>query len=154
MFDESLAADKSETNAGVLKDIKDSVDHLYQLKLAADDAEKNYKDAKNELSKLLEDSGVDKMTGDLCTVTLQLKTSCTTPKDNLAKAELFKYIEENYGFTVLQSMLTINSRSFSAWHAIEIEKRIEETGDIEFKLPMVEPYEYYSLGIRKRTIKK
>ena len=30
----------------------------------------------------------------------------------------------------------------------------EETGDIEFKLPMVEPYTYYSLGMRKRAVKK
>jgi len=152
MFDQSLS--EAPTTAEVLKQIKEKVDNLYSLKLLADEAEKKHKEAKGELAKLLEDSGVDKVQGDLCTVSLTLKTSCTVPKGEAEKAALFEYIKSNYSDTVLQTMLTINARSFSSWHDKEVEKMIEETGDIEFKLPMVEPYTYYSLGMRKRAVKK
>ena len=152
MFDTSLS--EAPTTAEVLKEIKEKVDTLYQLKVAVDEAENKHKAAKAELAKILEDSGVDKVQGDLCTVSLALKTSCTVPKDELNKAALFDYIRGCYGDTVLQAMLTINARSFSSWHDKEVEKMIEETGDVEFKLPMVEPYTYYSLGMRKRAVKK
>lgn len=152
MFDQSLTTEA--TPAEVLKEIKEKVDNLYQLKLVVDEAEKKHKEAKNELAKILEESGVDKVQGDLCTVSLALKTSCSVPKDPEKKRELFQYIKDNHGETVLRDMLTINARSFSSWHDKEVEQKIEETGDIEFKLPMVEPYTYYSLGMRKRTVKK
>ena len=152
MFDESLSTEA--TPAEVLKEIKEKTNALWELKLAVDVAEKKHKAAKAELAKILEDSGVDKMQGDLCTVSLALKTSCSIPKDDALKAELFDYIKSNYGEVVLQDMLTINARSFSSWHDKEIEKKIEETGDVDFKLPMVEPYTYYSLGMRKRAVKK
>lgn len=152
MFDESLST--PATSAAALKEIKEKVDKLYELKLDVDRAEKKHKEAKSELAKILEDSGVEKVQGDLCTVNLALKSSCSVPKDASQKKELFDYISKNHGETVLQDMLTINARSFSSWHDKEIERLIESTGDVEAKLPMLDPYTYYSLGMRKRSVKK
>lgn len=151
MFDESLTNTEAITPAEVLKQIKEKVNNLYELKQKADAADKAYKDAKNELSDIMEKAEVDKMQGDLCTVNLQLKTSCSVPKDLNKKKELFQYIKNNHGEEVLRTMLTINARTFSSWHDKEVEQKIEETGNIDFKLPMVDPYSYYSLGMRKRT---
>ena len=153
MFDESLTDSSIVTPAQVLKEIKEKTDRLYTLKLASDAAEKLYKNAKNELSKILEESGVDKVQGDLCTVSLSLKTSVSVPKDELQKFLLFKYIEREYNTDVLNAMLTINARTFSSWHDKEISKHVE-AGDIDFKLSMLEPYTYYSIGIRKRSKSK
>lgn len=153
MFDQSLTESEATTPAEVLKEIKEKVDKLYELKVKSDEAEKLYKDAKNELTDILEKAGVDKVQGDTCTVSLQLKTSCSVPKDLAKKKELFQYIKDNHGEEVLRTMLTINARTFSSWHDKEIESKIEETGDVEFKLGMVEPYSYFSLGMRKRTKK-
>lgn len=149
-FDESLNTEN--TTAEVLKEVKHKVDNLYRLKQLADKAEKEYKDAKNELSKIMEESEIDKIQGDECSVSLQLKSSATVPKDPKDKESLFNYIKENYNDTVLQDMLTINARTFSSWVTAELDKLVTN-GIIEPKIPGVNPYEYYSLGMRKRSKK-
>ena len=151
-FDQSLNTPEANTPAEILKSIKEKVDQLYALKMLSDKAEKAYKDAKNDLSKIMEDAEVEKMQGDSCTVNLALKTSVSVPKDHSLKHKLFSYIKENAGEEVLRDMLTINARTFSSWHNKEVEAKALE-GDFEFKLSMVEPYEYFSVGLRKRTVK-
>lgn len=151
-FDTSLTDTEATTPAEALKDIKEKVDKLWQLKQASDKAEKAFKEAKNELATILEESEVDKMQGDLCNVSLALKTSCSVPKDHNKKKELFTYIKDNHGEDVLREMLTINARSFSSWHDAEVASKVQ-AGELDFKLEMLEPYTYYSLGIRKRAKK-
>lgn len=149
MFDENLAP-KANTSAEVLKEIKEKVDNLYNLKLISDKAEKEYKNAKNELASILEDAEVDKVQGDTATVSLALKTSVTVPKDEFEKQELFDYINSKYGAGVLHTMLTINARSFSSWFNKEVEAKVNE-GDLEPNIANIKPYEYYSLSMRKRN---
>ena len=148
-FDESLSNTQS---AQVLKDIKEKADRLYALKMVSDLAEKDYKNAKNELSEIMEKAGVDKIIGDDCSISLALKSSCSVPKDMAAKQVVFNYITTTYNDVVLQGMLTINSRTFSSWVTKEVEKKNNE-GDLDFKVPGTEPYQYYSLGMRKRAPK-
>ena len=93
------------------------------------------------------------MQGDFCNVSLALKTSCSVPKEAAAKARLFNYITTAHGKDVLDEMLTINARTFSSWVDKEVEAKNKE-GDIDFKLDMLAPYDYYSLGMRKRAVKK
>ena len=156
----------TNSSAETLKEIKELVDEVYALKIAADEAEKKYKNAKNKLSNIMENADVDKMQGDDCTASLALKTSVSCPKDDVNKLKLFKYLAEKdpeicgdditkylAKSPTLLSMLTINAKTFSSWHNKEIELKAEE-GDFEFKLDMVEPYEYYSVGLRKRAARK
>lgn len=157
---------EEQTSSEVLKEIKDLVDEVYSLKLAADVAEKTYNAAKNKLSDIMEKAEVDKMQGDNCTASLSLKSSVSCPKEDYKKVELFKYLAEKdvekndvekvkqalVACPTLLAMLTINARTFSSWHNKEVEAKALE-GDFEFKLNMVEPYEYYSVGLRKRTKK-
>lgn len=143
--------DKSQS-AETLKRIKQLVDHVYKLKLEADRADKEYNKAKSELAEIMEQAEVEKMQGDTCNASLALKTSVTVPKDDADKKVLFDYIEKEHGKDVLFRMLTINARTFSSWHQKEIESKIEE-GELEFEVPAVKPYEYYSVGLRKRAVK-
>lgn len=157
----------TQTSAEVLKEIKELVDKVYSLKLESDVAEKNYKAAKNELSGIMKNAEVDKMAGDTCNASLALKTSVSCPKDDADKLAIFEYLAAKDIVTdeagsdlktillkrpTLLAMLTINARTFSSWHDKEIEAKAKE-GDFEFKVPAVEPYDYYSVGLRKRAAK-
>jgi len=141
---------KPETPAEILKEIKEAANYVYKLKLEASEAEDKFKNAKAELLQIMLDAEVDKLTADTCTVSATKKMNVSVPKDEANKARLFRYIAENYGPESLNSMLTINARSFSSWYDAEIEKHTSK-GDYDFKLDMLEPYERDSLGIRKRT---
>jgi len=159
----------AQTSAETLKEIKELVDEVYSLKLANDVAEKKYKEAKNRLSEIMKNAEVDKMAGDTCNASLSLKTSVSCPKEDDKKLALFKYLAAKDGAEVgegvtpafitdlanhptLLRMLTINAKTFSSWHDKEIEAKAQ-AGDYEFKLSMVEPYDYYSVGLRKRSKK-
>jgi len=149
-FDESL---QERPPAEILKEIKEKCDKVYALSLASKEAEKKFKEAKNELCKIMEDAKLDKMQGDTCNISCKLKTSSTVPKDQLSKDQLFNYIVEEYGRNVLDTMLTINPKSFNSWYDAEIAKHVK-LGNPDFKLKMIKPFEYYSLSVAKRTITK
>jgi len=167
MFDQDLV-NAPKSDAGTLKKIKELVDKCFLLKAEADAAEKKFKAAKNELSDIMTNAEVDKITGDNCSASLALKTSVSCPKEDAKKIELFTYLaekdcnEENkkpkwlakilIESPTLLNMLTINASTFSSWHDKEIASKVAE-GEIDFKLPMVEPYSYYSVGFRKRNKK-
>lgn len=153
MFDESLSSPEATTSADTLKEIKEKVDRVYALKLKSAKAEKEFKDAKNELAKLLEDSKVDKMQGDDCTVSLLQKSSVQFPKDEAGKKKAFDYIRKEFGETVLQEMLTVNANSFNSFYNAEVERKAAE-GDYEPDIAGLKPFTYFSLGIRKRAKKK
>ena len=140
---------EAETPARILREIKERADRVYHLKLAATKAEQDFKDAKAQLLDIMVEAGVDKFAAEACNITAKKKTSVTVPKDAGKKRELFDYIAKWQGGDVLQEMLTINPRSFSAWHDAEVEKH-NKNGDLDFKLEMLEPYTYDSLGITKR----
>jgi hypothetical protein len=142
----------TNTAAETLKEIKELVDHVYSLKIESDRTEKEYQVAKGRLAEIMENAEVDKMAGDNCNASLSLKSSVTVPKEDHLKRDLFNYITTEHGEDVLFSMLTINPRSFSSWHGKEVERKMIE-GELEFKLPMVTPYEYFSVGLRKRATK-
>ncbi len=155
----------AQTSAETLKEIKELVDEVYSLKLANDVAEKAYKDAKNKLSDIMEHAEVDKMAGDTCNASLALKTSVSCPKEDDKKLALFEYLAAKdcpedvdilknvlLDSPTLLRMLTINAKTFSSWHDKEVEAKAVE-GDFEFKVPAVEPYDYYSVGLRKRSKK-
>lgn len=146
MTDTSAAAAK-------LKEIKELVDKVYSLQLKSKAAEKEFNTAKGLLSEIMEEAEVDKMAGDNCNASLALKTSVSVPKEDHLKKELFDYITKEHGATVLFSMLTINPRTFSSWHGEEIKRLVVELDDLEAKVPAVSPYEYYSVGLRKRAVK-
>lgn len=135
------------------KKIQALVNDMYAAKLESDEAEKKFKALKSEVSSLMESTGTDKISAEKCNVTGNIKSNVSVPKDEKAKAELFEYIKDNYGVGVLQSMLTINARSFTSWYTAEIDKHVKE-GNHDFKLEMLSPYEVFSLGIRKKAAKK
>ena len=143
--------DESQADlAASLKEINALANEAYRAKLAADEADARAKELKNKLSALMETAGVDKITADNCTVSGKIKSSVSVPKDLAAKKKLFDYIKNNHGGEVLEAMLTINARSFSSWHDKEVTSKIE-AGLVDFKLEMVEPFEYYSIGMRKKA---
>jgi len=151
----------AQTSAETLKEIKELVDEVYSLKLANDVAEKKYKEAKNRLSEIMKNAEVDKMAGDTCNASLSLKTSVSCPKDKYLAAKdgaevgegvTPAFITDLANHPTLLRMLTINAKTFSSWHDKEIEAKAQ-AGDYEFKLSMVEPYDYYSVGLRKRSKK-
>lgn len=136
-----------------LRKIKELTDHVYELKLIQDKAEKTYKAEKAKLCEIMESAEVDKMQGDTCTASLSLKSSVSVPKEHASKKELFDYIKKTYSEDVLFDMLTINARTFGSWYTAEINKKALE-GEFDFKLDMLNPHEYYSIGLRKRAVKK
>jgi len=162
---------QNEADASKLKEIKELVDHVYNLKLISDKAEKEYNSAKNRLAEIMEKAEIDKMAGDECNASLTLKTSVSFPKEEDGKVAIAEYIasQDNpelepkrieeavnnlfHLSPTLLKMFTINARSFSSWATAEIERKASE-GEFEFQLPAVKPYEYYSVGLRKRSDRK
>ena len=134
------------------KDITDLVNRTFAAAQAVKAAEAHLKDLKSELVGLMTSAEVDKILGDACTATCAMKTSVTVPKTPAEKMALFKYIRESYSQTVLDEMLTINPRTFSSWHDKEVQKHVDQ-GDVDFKLDMINPYDYPSVSFRKRTVK-
>lgn len=142
------SADQNEL-AQSLAEIKELANQAYEADQRAKEAEAAAKELKNKLSALMESAGVDTITADNCTVSGKIKHSVSVPKDLPSKYELFKYIEANYGKEVLDEMLTINARSFSSWYDKEVEAQVQK-GNVDFKLPMLSPYERFSITYRKR----
>lgn len=154
-----------------LKEINDLANKAYQAKVEASEAEAKAKGYKSELTALMETAGVDKISADECTVSGKMKASTSVPKDHKDKIELFKYLMSldnnevvsedireitaklSTNYPTLFSMLTINATSFNSWYAKEQEKQIE-LGNIDWKLPFINTYEYYSVGFRKKASKK
>lgn len=134
------------------KQINQLVNDTYQAKLEADKAEKKYSELRQKLTELMSSTETPKIVGENCTASCSLKTSVSVPKELPKKLNLFNYIKEKYGETVLNEMLTFNARSFSSWYDKEVEAEAHK-GNFEFKLDMVEPYTYYSVGFRKRSKK-
>lgn len=144
---------KQETPAEVLKTIKEKADEVYEMREKLSALEKEFKLKKAELLDIMVDAGVDKLQGDLCSVSAKPKTSVSCPKGEKEKSDFFQYIATTYGKEVLNDMLTVNAKTLSAWHDRELEKKTRE-GDLDFKVPGLEPYNYNSLGITKRRTKK
>lgn len=136
-------------SAEVLARVKDLVDRTYLAKLAVDEAEKKLSELKQELTELMSTAEIDKFIGDHATATCTLKTNVTLPKEVTGKRNVFKYITDTYGNEVLEEMLTINPKSFASWYDAEVKKHVVE-GNLDFKIEGVKPYEYYSVGFRKR----
>lgn len=139
-----------ESQSKVLKEIKEKADRVYALKLASDKAEKEYKEAKNELVLIMSHAECDKMQADTVTASLLQKSSVSVPKEHDKKKKVFEYIEKEYGKEVLFDMLTINAKSFSSWYTAEQKKHIE-AGAFDWQLDEIKPHEYESLGLRKRN---
>jgi hypothetical protein len=135
--------------AEVLAKIKDLVNRTYEAKLVSEAAEGVLSNLKQELTALMETSGVDKFTGDNATVSGKMKSSVSVPKDMLIKDRVFDYIHTNYGPEVLKEMLTINPASFNSWYNAESDKKLSE-GDLDFNIEGLKPHSYYSVGFRKR----
>lgn len=159
--------------ADSLKEINELANEAYAAKVEASSYEQTAKDFKNKLSALMETAGVDKISADSCTVSGKIKASASVPKEDGAKLELFKYlmsqdnlhahtgkplgshaidelVEELTRYPILLGMLTINAASFNSWYASEQEKNINE-GQVDWKLPFISTYEYYSVGFRKKA---
>jgi hypothetical protein len=149
--------------SSTLKEIKELTDTVYRLKLEAEKADKAYSSAKMKLAEIMENAEVDKIQGDDCAASLSLKQSVSVPKDNKDKLDLFSYMGGEKVKTHLEELaklspdlftkLTINARTFSSWYTEETKQKVLE-GEFDFKLPMVKPHEYYSVGLRKRAVKK
>jgi len=149
---QALNEDQQSELAANLKEINDLANEAYAAKVKASEADQKAKDLKNKLSALMETAGVDKISASDCTVSGAMKTSVTVPKEMASKLELFNYISEKYGNEVLDAMLTINARAFSSWHDKEVAAEAQQ-GNLDFKLDMLSPYEYYSVGFRKKGAK-
>jgi len=149
MENEVLSVD-NQVMAEQAKKLKELADAVYKAKQAADEYEKKYKELKGELLNIMESAEIEKVQADNCTISLQLKSSVTVPKSNEQKKQLFNYIKEEHGQEVLDSLLTINARSFSSWFTKEQEAKMQ-AGDFDWTVADIKPYEYYSLGIRKRS---
>ena len=151
-----------------LKEINELANDAYAAKVEASAADQKAKDFKNKLSSLMETAGVDKNSAEDCTVSGKMKASASVPKDVAGKLALFSYIanldseggqglgevskelEILFKYPTLFSMLTINATSFNSWYAKEQQAEIEK-GNIDFKLPFISTYEYYSVGFRKKA---
>jgi len=158
--------------ASSLKEINGLANEAYAAKVEASGYEQKAKDFKNKLSALMETAGVDKISADSCTVSGKIKASASVPKDDAAKLELFKYlmsldntnpvgepavshaIEEVakslLNYPTLLSMLTINATSFNSWYGKEQQVHID-AGQVNWALPFISTYEYYSIGMRKKS---
>jgi hypothetical protein len=147
-MENSLTPQSSE-NAEVLSRVKDLVNRCYQAKLAVDRAEELYSKLKTELTELMSTAEIDKFIGDEATASCKLKTNVTVPKDIVGKRSVFKYIRDTYGEEVLEEMLTINPASFASWYNQELEAKVA-SGDLDFKIEGVKPYEYFTVGFTKR----
>ena len=133
----------------VLKEIKELVNATYAAKLAVTEAEGKFKKLNSRLTELMENSEVDSFEGDNCKAFCKPKSSISLPKDMGAKQKVFDYIEGKYGQEVLKEMITINPRSFNSWYNSEAEAALA-SGDLDFNLADIKPYEYMSLSFRKK----
>ena len=154
-----------------LKEINELANDAYKANVEAKDYEQKAKDLKNKLSALMETAGVDKISADLCTVSGKIKASASVPKEDGGKLELFKYLmsldnvnpngkpvmsvaiedlaKDLLNYPTLFAMLTINATSFSSWYNKEMASQIE-AGEVDWSLPFISTYEYYSIGMRKK----
>jgi len=132
------------------REVQSLVNDMFKAKLEYEQADKKFKDLKQKVLELMEKSGVDKLQGEKCNITLKDKTSNSLPKEVPLKLEVFSFIKNNYGEDVLNSLLTINANSFNSLVTKEIEnKKIQ--GEHDFKFPHVKTFEYKSIGIRKKA---
>ena len=159
-----------------LKEVKELVDHVYALKLAADIKDKEYQAAKNRLSEIMEKAEIEKVVGDDCNASLNLKNSVSFPKEPSDKLTLLTYVVERdneaeadkelaakraienlqeffNACPTAAKMLTFNANSFNSWYNAEIEAHAK-AGNFEVEIPTLKPYEYYSVGLRKKAKKK
>ena len=157
--------------AASLKEINELANEAYAAKLTADKFEAKAKELKGQLSGLMETAGVDKISADACTVSGKIKASASVPKEDGDKLALFRYIasldnldpngnpivsaaiedlaEDLLKYPTLFAMLTINATSFSSWYNKEMAAQIE-AGRVDWSLPFISTYEYYSIGMRKK----
>ena len=140
---------QNDEQSQVLKEIKELVNKTYEAKNAVKEAEDKYKKLNARLTELMESSEIDSFEGDNCKAFCKPKSSISLPKDMGAKQEVFNYIEKKYGQEVLKEMLTINARSFNSWYNSEAEAALA-SGDLDFNLANIKPYEYFSLSFRKK----
>lgn len=172
----STAVDQDTANK--LKEVKELVDHVYALKLKSDIAEKEYNAAKNRLAEIMEKAEIEKMAGDECNASLNLKNSVSFPKEPSEKLQLLEYVIErdNEAVDMVEKqvilegaldglkkffkhcptaarMLAFNPQSFNSWYNAEIEAQAK-AGNFEVEIPTVKPYEYYSVGLRKKATRK
>ena len=167
---QSMNEEQQTDLAESLKEIIDLANKAYKAKEEASVAEQKAKDLKNKLSSLMESAGVDKISADECNANGKMKANASVPKDHADKLELFKYLmsldnlDPNGNpvvstainqlasalthYPTFLNMLTINPISFNSWYAKEQEKHIAE-GKVDWQLPFISTYEYYSVGFRK-----
>ena len=152
-----------------LKEVYELANEAYAAKLTATSFENKSKDLKNKLSALMETAGVDKISAQDCSVSGKMKASATVPKPDGDKVKLFAYLADLdaetkdgsyqeiaavlFKYPTLLSMLTINATSFNSWYAKEQQAKIDQ-GDVDWALPFISTYEYYSVGFRKKAAPK
>jgi len=151
---DQLASFESERQVNALadsqKEVQALINKMYEAKEASDIAEKNFKELKAQVLEVMEQAGIEKLSGDRCNLTCKDKTSNQLPKDVPLKLEVFKFMVDRMGQAALNNMLTINAASFNSWVTKEIESE-KLKGNVEFEIPNVKPYTYKSLGIRRKA---
>lgn len=169
---QGMHAEDQKDLAASLKEINELANEAYAAKLTASNFEQKAKDLKNKLAGLMETAGVDKISADDCTVSGKIKASASVPKDDAAKLELFKYLmsldnlDPNgnpvvsaainelaaalVNYPTFLSMVTVNATAFNSWYGKEQDKHIQ-AGEVDWSLPYVNTYEYYSVGFRKKA---
>lgn len=148
-----MSTEINSASAQALKKVKELVNETYAAKIKADEAEAYYKKLKTELLDLMETSEIDTFEADACKAYCKPKSSVTMPKDISQKLQVFDYIRANHGEEVLNTMLTINPKSFNSWFNAEAEAALAE-GNLDFNLADIKPYEYFSVSFRKKATAK
>lgn len=136
------------------KKIKELVNDMYLAKVQADEAEAKFKSLKSQVSQLMESTGTEKIVGDLCNVSGSIKSNTSLAKEEEEKYKQLKYIEDNYGKIVIDSMLTINARTFTSWVTAEKEKLAREGKNLDEFNKVFKSFETFSLNIRKKASPK
>lgn len=127
--------------------MNDLVTELRAVTAEKAEVEAKHSALREELKKILENTGLKKFTGDAGTISLAEKSSWRMPQDPARKAEFLDYLKRR---DLLEGMTTIHSQTLNSWANAE-EAAALERGDLGFEIPgLGTPETYNELRFNKK----
>ena len=131
-----------------ITELRQLVDKYHAGKEAAAKWKKEASNLKAQLISFMEKENVDSFDGTDVKASLTHLSSATCPKGEDKKLT-FDWIREHHGAEYLDSVLTINARTFASFFT-ECETAATEKGELDFKIPGVDPYPRTNVSLRKK----
>ena len=128
------------TNLWNAKTERDYYKDLYEEK------QQCFRDYEQEVQNILEAAGLERFDTEFCTVNRVHRSSVALPQDSHKKALLFDWLQRR---GLYEDFVTVNSQRLNALYRSEEEAALAR-GEIDFKIPGLEPRSYTQIQLRKK----